>query len=192
MGPLATYIFSAMISWVPLSNHIFTGESVENITARYELIAETVEKTALDPNREPLIVGEDGRIKTALLLASIASFESQYGRDVVSCKRVGDNGVAYGPWQTHIYNKNEAKKDCTDLNVMISLAYDMIRSSFDHCQGVVLADKLTIYTSGGRCTHERGQASRYRVNRAMYYYSQHQADTISLKEHMIESTCRHE
>lgn len=169
MGPLATYIFAAMISWVPISEHTFTGESVEDITARYELIAETVEKKALDPNHEPLIEGEDGRIKTALLLASVASFESQYGRDVVTCQRLGDKGVAYGPWQTHMYNKAEAMQACTDLNVMVDLAYDMIKYSFDHCQRAELADKLTIYTSGGRCTHKRGQASRYRVNRAMYY-----------------------
>lgn len=186
MGPLATYIFSAMISWVPVSAHTFTGESVDDITARYELIAETVEKTALDPNREPLIPGEDGRIKTALLLASIASFESQYGKDVVTCKRLGDNGVAYGPWQTHIFNRAEALRDCKDLGVMAGRAYDMIKTSFDHCQRVELADKLTIYTSGGYCTHSRGEASRYRVNRALYYYNRHQGETISLKEHMMD------
>lgn len=192
MGPLATYIFSAMISWVPISNHTFTGESVEDITARYELIAETVEKAALDPNREPLIEGEDGRIKTALLLASVASFESQFGRDVVSCRRIGDNGVAYGPWQTHIYNRAQARKACTDLSVMISIAYDMMKSSFDHCQRVELADKLTIYTSGGYCTHERGEASRFRINRAMFYFNKHQREILSLKEHMIDLAVQHE
>jgi hypothetical protein len=192
MGPLATYIFSAMISWIPISEHTFTGESVEDITSRYEMIAETVEKAALDPNREPLITGEDGRIKTALLLASIASFESQFGRDVVTCHRIGDNGVAYGPWQTHLYNRAKAMEACTDLNVMVSLAYDMIKRSFDHCQRVELLDKLTIYTSGGRCIHERGQSSRYRIGRALWYYNHHQGDTLSLKEHMIDWAVQHE
>lgn len=181
MGPLAAYIFSAMILWIPTSNHTFTGEPVTQITARYEEIAEAVEKVALDPNRTPLFSGDDGRIKTALLLASIASFESQYGRDVVNCKRAGDNGLAWGPWQTH----SGKKRTCSSLEVAAGIAYDMIKYSFDHCQRVGLADKLTIYTSGGLCTHERGQASRFRMNRALYWFNKHQ-------KHMTDLVLKHE
>lgn len=159
---LTNYILAAMISWVPLNQHNHLEE--EEVTSqRYHDIAETIAEVSLDPTLEPLFEGEDGRVKTALLLASVASSESNFQNDVDTCHRGGDLGLAWGLWQTH------APKIlvCSDRKVAVKIALEMMRYSFQHCHHLALDDRMSIYTDG-KC-HKNWRRSKFKVNRAISY-----------------------
>src|SRR5205823_6059111 len=78
---LTTYLLSAMLSWMPARNQQHR-ETADAAQARYETIAADVAATALDPNEPPVYQGPDGRVKTALVLLSLAFWESAFRVDV--------------------------------------------------------------------------------------------------------------
>jgi len=126
---LASYILSAMISWIPLGNQYERGldghwlrdsrgyyvqEDQAQALARYEATARDIASVALDEDNVPLFRGSDGRVKTALLLAAIASFEGGYHKWVEDgvCNTAifkkdhpheCDGGHAWTNWQIHMY-----------------------------------------------------------------------------------------
>lgn len=93
---LASYVFAAMIAWVPPSNHSFY-EPEEQTQKRYTSIANDIASVALMPTEKPLFNGDDesARIKTSLLLASFAAYESSYKSSVDVGKERGDHGTAW-------------------------------------------------------------------------------------------------
>src|SRR5262249_4293140 len=93
IATLSAYILSAMIAWMPLKVH--HREAEDEARARYQAIAQDIAAVALDENEPPLFAGEDGRTQTALLVASIASFESHFRADVDAGKARGDNGISW-------------------------------------------------------------------------------------------------
>ena len=100
---LTSYLLSAMLSWMPARNHA-NREALEATVARYEAIAEDVATVVLDPAEPPLFQGEGGRVKSALLLLSVAFWESGFRPDVDrgQCKPPEcDNGAAFSLWQLH-------------------------------------------------------------------------------------------
>jgi hypothetical protein len=137
---VAKYIYAAMVSWVPLTNqyerdhvghwlHTPTGlyvqENQEEAQARYEAIAEDVVDVAFDDANPPIFSGDDGRLKTALQLAGIASYEGHFWKWVADgdCNSpefqaserakaaqdphyhpACDGGHAYSNFQIHLYN----------------------------------------------------------------------------------------
>jgi hypothetical protein len=129
IAALTQYIVAAMISWVPLGNQIerandghwmrdsqglYVVEDPAVARARYERIAGEIVSIAFDEANPPLFRGEEGRLKTALLLASIASFEGGYHKWVEdgTCNtrlfladhpRECDGGAAWSNWQLHMY-----------------------------------------------------------------------------------------
>ena len=121
---LAWYVLNAMMSWVTESAHAYY-EKPAVTDARYINIALAIAEVALDPNQEPLFDGEDGRLRTALVLASIASHESKFVANVVNCRTSGDNGLAWGPWQTH----SGKVITCGDLKTAAGIALGMARHS---------------------------------------------------------------
>ena len=173
MHVLVSYILAAMIYWVPMTDHAYTGEKPEVTLARYNEIATTIIEVAMDPNRQPLFEGDDGRIKTALLLASVASSEGFFRKDVDSCKVGGDNGLAWGLWQTHA----SKKKVCSSRTEAAIIALDMMRASFASCKSVPLLDRMSGYTDG-QC-HANWQRSRFKMSRAISWYSKHKPESIS-------------
>jgi hypothetical protein len=78
---LASYLLAAMTSWMPMKNHL-QSEAPDVTEARYEQIAADVAQIATDSDEEPLFQGEDGRVKTALLLLSVAFYESNFRGDI--------------------------------------------------------------------------------------------------------------
>lgn len=166
---LATYIFAAMISWVPIDNHTFY-EKPEITVARYHDIANSIVEVALDPEIEPLFAGEDGRIKTALLLASVASSEGFFRKDIDTCKIGGDHGLAWGLWQTHA----SKKLVCSNRKAAIIIALDMMRQSFTACKKFEVSDRMSVYTDG-QC-HANWKRSRFKMNRATSYLSNHKLE----------------
>lgn len=126
---LVTYILAAMTSWVPLRNQydrahdgkwlhddhgLYVQESEDKARSRYEQTAREIVSVAYDELNAPLFKGEDGRLKTALVLASIASFEGGYHEWVENgdCNTPEwkknhphecDGGIAFTNWQIHMY-----------------------------------------------------------------------------------------
>ena len=126
---LVSYILSAMLSWVPLGNQFERGhdgqwlrdtkgyyvkEDGEEAYARYKATAEAIVDIALDDSNPSLFVGADGRVKTALQIASIASFEGGFHKWVENgdCntpiwklhhEQECDGGSAFTNWQIHVY-----------------------------------------------------------------------------------------
>lgn len=130
---VTSYVLTAMLSWVPLRNQIerthdgrwvhdshgyYVTEDANEARARYEQIASDITSIALDEKNPALFKGEDGRLKTALALASIASFEGGYHKWVENgdCNssefqalekdrswRECDGGAAWSNWQIHMY-----------------------------------------------------------------------------------------
>ena len=84
---VTTWLVGAMIAWVP---PLHDADRV-----RYESIARDMVAVAYDDQEAPLFAGADGRAKTALLMASIASFESQYRADVDDGRVTGDHGRSF-------------------------------------------------------------------------------------------------
>jgi hypothetical protein len=131
---VTSYILTAMLSWVPLRNQIerthdghwvhdahgyYVTEDADEARARYERIASDITSVAFDEKNPPLFKGQDGRLKTAFALASIASFEGGYHKWVENgdCnspefqaqqkdrpRRECDGGAAWSNFQIHMYN----------------------------------------------------------------------------------------
>lgn len=126
----AKYILAAMMAWVPLGNHYerdaaghflrtalgFVQEDQQKVRERYEQTASDIVDIAFDPGNPAIFAGTDGRLKTALQLAALASFEGGFNDwvDDGSCNtpefqkhakaqhRVEcDGGAAFSIWQIH-------------------------------------------------------------------------------------------
>ena len=175
---LAIYVFAAMTTWVPMSNHSFY-EKEEITHSRYESIANTIAEVSLNEDKSPIFNDEDdaiNRAKTALLLASIASYESSFKKSVDSCKEGGDNGLAWGLWQTH----SNKKKTCANRLTAAYIALGMVNRSFKFCSKQHLLDKLSIYTDG-RCK-DNWYRSRSRIMRALSWHQKHKEELIITNE----------
>jgi len=167
MNHLAQYIFAAMTSWTPLSDHAFHEGSF--ITqARYDDIAQQIVDQAMEPSEAPLFSGQDGRVRTAMLLVAIASFESGgFATDVHFCDRGGDSGKAWSLFQSH-RNKTEL---CSSVRNAAHIALDQIRESFATCHDLPQNQRLSGYASGN-CVDGRAESVK-RFDRAKAYMDAH-------------------
>src|SRR5579884_644196 len=100
MESLVTYLVAAMMAWVPLRAQS-PFESQEAARARYESIARDAVSVALDEQETPLFDGPDGRTRTAVLMLSIASFESSFRKTIDDGVGRGDGGQSYCLMQIH-------------------------------------------------------------------------------------------
>jgi hypothetical protein len=174
ISTLAAYIMTAMVAWMPLKEHHREGEAAA--LKRYEAIATDVATVALDPNEDPLFAGEDGRSQTALLIASIASFESHFRADVDQGKARGDHGVSVCIMQVQVHGKTAEGWSAQDLlddrTRCLAAGLHRIRESFTMCKHLPLRHKLSGYTSG-TCTSD--VASEWRIGRAVKWMKEHPA-----------------
>jgi hypothetical protein len=115
MENLITYILAAMLSWVPVRNLTPYGESEDQASARLRSIAEDIVTVAFDASEPSVFARSDGRVKTALLHAAIASKETGFQKfvDDGSCNQTAyvahadrrgncDGGYAFSLWQIHV------------------------------------------------------------------------------------------
>ena len=137
-------------------------ERHEVTVVRYAEIAETIATIALE--EPPVFDGDEGtaRVRTALLLASIASYESHYAARVDDCRV--SRGGALGLWQTVA----PRAKVCTSRVSAAHLALAMVRQSFTVCAKYEELDRLGFYTDGV-CHRDWGR-SRWRVGRAVRWW----------------------
>jgi hypothetical protein len=169
---LMTYLLQAMAAWVPPAQH---PEGTDKAQARYDSIARDIATVALDEAQNPLFAGSDGREKTALLVASIASFESYFRADVDEGKARGDKGGSYCLMQIQVGN-GRTPEGWTGPELIASrpkclmAGMNRIRESFSMCRNLPQAFRLSGYTSG-RCTQE--PKAEARMNRATRWLASH-------------------
>ncbi len=163
---VTTWLVGAMIAWVPLQR--------DADRARYESIARDFAAVAFDEKEQPVFTGDMGRAKTALLMASIASFESSYRADVDDGRTTGDHGQSFCLMQVRVANGKTAEgwtgQDLVqDRKKCLRAALKRIRISFEWCHDRVLEDRLAGYTSGSCRDNE--PLSRNRILRAKSYWA---------------------
>ncbi len=188
MHALMTYILSAMMAWAPVAGHDYYA-SREDTTERYEAIAHDLAEVALDPEEPPLFGGPQGRAQTALLMTSIAFFESGgFRRDVdlgFGPRSKGDSGKSWCLMQINVGDGKTAERwtgrDLVeDRRKCFRAGLGRIRQSFALCHALPLVDRLSGYTKG-RC-EAADDASRRRLTRAMDFWEEHPFDDEGLRE----------
>ena len=114
MQNLIQYIFIAILSWVPIRNLTPYGETEDEARARLHSVAEDIVTIAMDKSEPSVFARADGRVKTALLQASIASMETGFQKfvDTGDCNQANyradrrgncDGGHAFSLWQIHVF-----------------------------------------------------------------------------------------
>ena len=157
MQALVSLILSAMVSWVDPASH--RPERPEVTRARYVAIAEDIAGVVLTARGERVRDVET----EALLLASIASFESSFRADVDACAK--GRGGAWSLWQIAGGGERSKRNICSSRREAARVALAMVRESFKACSGHAFEDRLAFYTDG-RC-EDRWWRSRSRVRRSL-------------------------
>jgi hypothetical protein len=163
---IITWLVAAMFAWTP-------AKEVDR--ARYTEIANDIASVAYDPAEAPLFSGDDGRARTALLLASIAAHESTFRVDVDEGRARGDGGTSWCFMQLHIGVGKTVEgwsgDDVTaDRKLCFRAGLHIARESFRMCVGEPTIEKLSAYASG-RCG--RSAESRQMISRALAYTQRH-------------------
>jgi hypothetical protein len=168
MDSLVAYLVAAMVGWVPLHSQA-QWESADDAQARYESIARDAASVAFDDAETPLFSGPEGRMQTALLMLSVASYESYYMKKVDDGRGRGDGGGSYCLMQLHIGNgaTREGWKGAdltSDRKLCFRAGLHVLHASFDACRALPVDDRLSAYASGHCFTD--AAISRSRVARA--------------------------
>lgn len=179
VSTIVSYLVSAMMVWCPLSAHRYsqsstmTDEQKDAYTLeRYQSIATDLAEVATDPDEKPLFKGDGvlGRLESALLALSIASFESgEFREDVDTVAGTGDHGRSHCIMQVLLRPGEEMndRKDC------FRLGFSRMRESFDSCPSYRTEDKLSVYARG-TCDSSWGiRNSRMKMRRAKQWMSEH-------------------
>ena len=162
MNPLTTYILAFMLARAPVESHRFTGATDAQTTARYAGIAADIADVSMDPEEPPVFSGDDGRVKTAMLLASITLFESGgYRADVDELRHRGDGGQAVCLAQIHPWKGERI----VDRPSCLRAALRHLRSSFASCHS------MSGYTVG-RCEEHEPKAE-LRIRTAIRWLDHH-------------------
>jgi hypothetical protein len=181
MNSLIAYLLAAIVTWSPPEGHDYY-ERREETLERYESIASDVAAVALDPAEPSLFGGPQGRAETALLLTSVASFESGgFRRDVdlgIGNRARGDGGRSWCLMQINIGDGKTVEHWTghdliEDRRKCLRAGLKKMQQSFAMCQHQSFVDRLSGYTKG-RCTDD--DFSRRRVKRALEWWSSHRLD----------------
>lgn len=171
---LVIWLSSMMMKWSPIIHHTRSHipeaqESQEQGEKRYRENAEAIIRVAYDPNEKPLFWGPYARARTAVLIASIAYFESGFRRDVdtgIGKYARGDGGRSHCPMQiqTGVCTKSNCKgtvpdtdpvvstwtgKDLTDdRNKCYRAGLHVLRRAMSACASLPPESRLSAYASG--------------------------------------------
>lgn len=177
MHALWNYLLVAMIAWCPPAHHRYLLTHLASdfqrdayTTARYESIAKDLEDVV--ENEKPLFSGPTGKAETALVMLSIASYESgEFREDIDTVKGTGDHGRAHCIMQIEFpLRPGEVMNDRKDC-FRIGLA--RIRESMKACPNSKKEDKLAVYARGN-CHDRWGIAnSRMKMRRALNWWAYH-------------------
>lgn len=194
MNSLISFIMGLMVSVYPFENS--TQETVEEAQDRYQSIAQDLVDVVYDSNEDPLFSGEYGRLKTAMTLLSIASFESGFRRDVDFGELRGDKGASVCLMQINVGQTDQEgrsyKRFILDSSGYYNVVFDrtqgwgsedllddrqkcfrvalaIARKSFAKCHESDDLNKLKLYTSGS--CYFGSISSRQRMSRAFNWFS---------------------
>jgi len=175
MESLVTYLVAAMLSWVPLYAHA-PHESAADARVRYESIARDVAAVVLDGGEQPLFGGASGRAETAVLMLSVASYESSFRKSVDDGTGRGDHGLSYCLMQIRVGDGATAEgwsgpELIENRKLCFRAALHMLRGSFGVCRKLAVEDRLSAYATG-RCLPDV-EISRSRVGRARAFWETH-------------------
>ena len=181
MESLVTYLVAAMVAWVPFYAHPRT-ESSEDVRARYESIAHDISSIALDESEAPLFDGPNARAETALLMLSVASFESSFRKTVDDGIGRGDGGRSYCLMQIRV-GHGVTREGWTGAQLIedrkrcFRAALHMLRASFNMCHSYPVEDRLSVYATG-HCMLD-ATISRSRLSRARQWWGTHAMPRIA-------------
>jgi hypothetical protein len=175
MESLVTYLVAAMFAWVPLYVHP-ASEPPADVQARYERIARDLSAVVLDESEAPLFDGPDARARTAMLMLSVASFESSFRKTVDDGIRRGDGGRSYCLMQIRV-GQGVTREGWSgpqlleDRKRCFRAALHMLRTSFAQCHSYPVEDRISVYATG-HCMLD-ASISRSRVVRAERWWGSH-------------------
>jgi len=106
---------------------------------------------------EPLFKGENGKEKTAVLLISLAWFESRFDPNAI-----GDKGKSYGLYQ------QQGMGELSDPKVATMVAIQQIKISFRVCINKPLDERLGWYTNGGPDCEKDKTKAKHRMLKAFW------------------------
>jgi hypothetical protein len=177
MEAIVSYLTAAILAWVPLHAHA-PFESSDDVLARYDSIVRDAVSVAFDDAESSLFDGEDGRLRTALLMLSVASFESGFRKRVDEGLRRGDHGRSYCLMQIQVGDGTTREgwtghDLVTDRRLCFRAALHILHASLSACRKLAFEDRLSKYASG-RC-FENAEVSRSRVDRARVWLATHAA-----------------
>ena len=175
MESLVSYLFAAMLAWVPAQAHA-PLETRDQAMQRYESIARDAASVALDDNEQPLFEGQDGRAQTAVFMLAIASYESSFNKQVDEGSRRGDHGNSYCLMQIRVglgaTREGWSGRQLTeDRKRCFRSALHLLQASFSACRNLPLDDRMSAYASG-HC-YPNGNVSRIRAGRARAWWETH-------------------
>jgi hypothetical protein len=109
---VAKYVLKAMTTWVPIANQVANGEEEMAAKQRYEEIASDIVDAVYDEDEPAVFSGVDGKLKTALEVVAIPSYESGFQKivDDGTCNQPSfkadrrgncDGKTAFTLWQIH-------------------------------------------------------------------------------------------
>jgi len=198
MDTIVMWLVSAMLAWSPVDRVHYINEAKEtaaDATSRYNDIAKALVEVTYDPKRDPIFHSRKGkaRAKTAMLLLSIAYYESGFRRDVdlgLGKMARGDFGNSHCMMQLNLgkdrqsttilekligqrWSANDVVQDRTKC---FTAGYELVAKSFNVCKHLPFKERLAVYASGN-CDEGRGE-SIVRVGRALRRYDAHVATVM--------------
>lgn len=189
----AAWLVAAMTAWSPIDrpHYIFEAkETPEQATERYEAISWAVVNVAYNPNNAPVILakGDHSRASTALLMVSLAFFESGFRRDIDLGQgkySAGDFGRSHCMMQIQtgsnrrdtstlekLIGKSWSAEDLVqDRDKCFTAGFIIMSKSFTACHSLPLEQRLAVYASGN--CDEGHEESEKRFNKAHRWYDGH-------------------
>lgn len=165
---VVSWLVSMMLQWSPPERrNSYIPEAKENLEdarARYTTIAEEFLSVAMSPDAPKLFGGKQGRLRTAMLMSTVALYESGYRRDVhlgIGKLGRGDHGRSWCLMQINVGTGTVPSKNPTisswkgadlvgirNTSNCARAGLDMLDRSMRACSKLPLRDRLSAYTSG--------------------------------------------
>jgi hypothetical protein len=176
LTPLAKYLLTAMSAWIPPSAQRAL-EPAADARDRYESIAMDMATVVQEEGVHSLFQGPSGRTQTALVALAVASFESNFRRDVDTGVRTGDQGSSWCLMQVKVVDGRTTQEGyrgvdlTTDRKKCFRVGLRLMRGSFLSCRTLPVLDRLSAYAIGS-CVRDQRE-SQLRVGRAKAWWTAH-------------------
>jgi hypothetical protein len=183
---LAGWMMSVLVSLSPLNMKTYQAADTETVVEkkeRLESMAHDIVEVVFDDAETPLFHGTNGRLKSAVFVATWASHESgAFRKGVELGSNRGDRGTSWCIMQLHIGNKKTVegwtgKELIEDRKKCIRAGYHAMQRSLAACHGVPERDAMAAYASG-KCDAGVGLAQR-RYDQSLRLYTKYSFEKYS-------------